>query len=327
MKFLQNISYKIISSLEKEFNFSKYLIPFEDDNIEVYIRENRNFVLCVNFTSLNSYINSNKIIHKFFLDKGIKYSLVNIFIVPSINGIENIYFQTEVYEEAIFIEENSGKIKNFNVHNVGLLNHIKDLCEGLSKNKKNSKNNYITIFIISLSIIIYFTLGTINGNITSIRDEVLLWAGAKMDILIQSGEYHRFILSSFIHKDFVQLLVGVITLFFSGSIVEKNIGKLNYVILILLGMIFGNLASYLFNFSNVLGVGLYVINYSLIGSLFILAFKYRYKVNKLFFIFIFLFIGINLVNSMFSRNIDNFGSLSSFIIGIVFTKLIYVLKK
>lgn len=327
MKFLQNISYKIISSLEKEFNFSKYLIPLEDDNIEVYIRENRNFVLCVNFTSLNSYINSNKIIHKFFLDKGIKYSLVNIFIVPSINGIENIYFQTEVYEEAIFIEENSGKIKNFNVHNVGLLNHIKDLCEGLSKNKKNSKNNYITIFIISLAIIIYFTLGTINGNITSIRDEVLLWAGAKMDILIQSGEYHRFILSSFIHKDFVQLLVGVITLFFSGSIVEKNIGKLNYVILILLGMIFGNLASYLFNFSNVLGVGLYVINYSLIGSLFILAFKYRYKVNKLFFIFIFLFIGINLVNSMFSRNIDNFGSLSSFIIGIVFTKLIYVFKK
>ncbi len=327
MKFLQNISYKIINSLEKEFDFSKYTISLEDDNIEVYVKENRDFVLCVNFTSLNSYINSNKTIHKFFSHKGIKYSLVNIFIVPSIIGIENIYFQTEVYEEAIFIEEGSGKIKNFNIHSIGLLNHIKDICEGVSKNKKNSKNNYITIFIISLAIIIYFTLGTINGNITSIRDEVLLWAGAKMDILIQSGEYHRFILSNFIHKDFVQLLVGVITLFFSGSIVEKNIGKLNYVILILLGMIFGNLASYLFNFSNVLGVGLYVINYSLIGSLFILAFKYRYKVNKLFFIFIFLFIGINLINSMFSHNIDNFGSLSSFIVGIVFTKLVYVFKK
>lgn len=326
MKFLQNISYKIISSIEKDFKFSKYTIDSGENEINVYMRENKDFVLCVNFTNLNSYINSNKAIHKFFSSKGIKYSLVNIFIVSSIQGIENTYFQTDVYEEAIFIEEETGKIKSFNVHSVGLLNHIKNICNG-SKKHKSHKNNHITMSIILLVILLYFILGTIAGDISSIRDEVLLWAGAKMDVLIKSGEYHRLFLSAFMHKNFVQLIVGIITLFFTGSIVEKNIGKLKYIILIFLGIFFGNFSSYVFNFSNVFGVGLYIINYALIGSLFILAFKHRHKVNKLFFIFIFSLIGINLVNSMFLTNIDNFGSLASFIIGIIFTKLIYSFKK
>ncbi len=327
MKFLQNISYKIISSIEKDFKFSKYTIDSRESSISVYVRENRDFVLCVNFTNLNSYINSNKAIHNFFYSKGIKYSLVNIFIVPSLEGIENTYFQTDVYEEAIFIEEETGKVKSFNIHSVGFLNHVKNICKGSQKKSTDYKNNHITMSIILFVILLYFIFGTISGDISSIRDEVLLWAGAKMDVLIKSGEYHRLFLSAFIHKNFVQLIVGIITLFFTGSIVEKNIGKLNYVILILLGIFFGNFASYVFNFSNVFGVGLYVINYALIGSLFILAFKHRHKVNKLFFIFVFSLIGINLINSMFLINIDNFGSLSSFIIGIIFTKLVYSFKK
>lgn len=330
MKVLRDIRSKIINDLEKEFKFSKSVI-YSDTykrNIEVYMKETSNFVLCINFTNLNSYINLNREIHSFFSLKGIKYNLVNIFFVPTIKDIENTYFQTEFYEEAIFIEESTGNIKSFNIHNVGFLNVIKNVVEGTSNKKRSKvKNNHLTIFLVSLSIIIYFILGTISGDIVSIRDEVLLWAGAKMDFLIETGEYNRIFMSPFLHKNFVQLIVGIITLFFTGSIVEKNIGKMNYIILIILGIFFGNFASYLVNFSNVFGVGLYVINYAIIGALFILAFKHRDKVNRLFFIFMFSFIGINLLNSMFSTNIDNFGSLASFISGIIFMKTLDLFKK
>ena len=329
MGAFKNIKSKIINSLEKEFNFSKRLVHSEEFNkdIEVYIKKNDNFVLCVNVASLNSYVDFNREICSFLNLNGMKYSLVNIFFVPSISDIENVYFQTEFYEEAIFIEEGTGKIKSFNVHNVGLLNVIKNMIEDSTKTKNFSKNNYLTIFIILISIVVYFIIGIVNENIVSIRDEVLLWAGAKMDVLIRSGEYSRIFTSPFLHKNFVQLLVGIITLFFTGSIVEKNIGKRSYVILLFLGIFFGNFISYLFNFANVLGVGLYVINYSMIGALFILAFRYRNKVNRLFFIFIFAFIILNVVNSVFLNNIDNVGSLASFITGIVFTKLLYSFKK
>lgn len=330
MKTLKNIKSRLVSNLEKEFKFSKNLIYSDtyQKNIEVYIKETPNFVLCVNFTNLNSYINLNREIHSFFNLKGIKYNLINIFFVPSLVNIENTYFQTEFYEESIFIEEATGDIKSFNIHNVGFLNIVKNLVEGNSiRGRKKVKNNHLTIFIVSLSIVIYFILGTIGGDITSIRDEVLLWAGAKMDFLIAAGEYNRIFMAPFLHKNFVQLVVSIITMFFTGSIVEKNIGKLSYLLLVILGIFFGNFISYLFNFSNVFGVGLYVVNYAIIGALFILAFKYKDKVNKLFFIFMFSFIVLNLLNSMFSKNMDNFGSLASFIVGILFMQILNLLKK
>ncbi len=325
MKVIQNIKLKIINSLEKELKFSKYVINSESygRDIEIYTRETKGFLQCINVSSLNSYINVNREIHSFFSLKGIKYNLINIFFLPSLDGVENTYFQTEFYEEAIFIEESTGKIKSFNIHSVGILNVISNIIEKSSrKNGVSSRNNYLTIGIITLTILVYFILGSISGDLFEIRDDVLLWAGGKMDVLIESGEYLRIFISPFLNKNFVQLIVGVITLFFTGSIVEKNIGKRKYLVLIFLGIFFGNFSSYLFNFSRVFGVGLYIINYSMIGALFILAFKHRNKVNKLFFIFMFSLIGINLLNSMFLNNIDNFGSLASFIVGIVFMKLV-----
>ena len=330
MEGLKNVKYKILSNLEKEHKFSKCLIHSESygREIEIYVRQTKDFVLCVHFTNLNSYITLNREIYSFFNLKGVQHNIINIFLVNTIDDVENTYFQTEFYEEAIFIEESTGRIKTFNVHNVGFLNVLKNIIEGkTNKNKIISKNNHLTITIISLCIFIYLMLGVINGDIVSIRDEILIWAGAKNDILIRSGEFRRLFMSAFIHKNFVQLIVGTVTLFFTGSIVEKNVGKINYLIIIILGIFFGNYISYLINFSNVFGVGLYVINYAMIGALFILAFKYREKVNKLFFIFIFSFIGINLLMSIFSNNIDNFGSLASFISGIIFMKIISIVKK
>ncbi len=324
----RDIKNRIIGVIEKEFNFSKYTIRSKDSfgDIEVYIREDKEFILCVSFVNLNSYININRYIHNFLTSKGIKYSLINIFIVSNLSEIESTYFQTEVYEEAIFIERSTGEIKSFNVHSLGLLNVLESVVKRDKKGKERYKNNYITVFLVLFTILVYFVIGAINGNLIYIRDEVLVWAGAKMDILIRSGEYNRIFMASFLHKNFVQLIVGVITLFFTGSIIEKNITKLGYVILVVLGMFVGNSTSYLFNFSNVFGVGLYVINYATMGALFILAFKYKNKVNRLFFIFMFSFIGINILNSMFLNNIDNFGSLASFVFGIVFMRVMDLLK-
>lgn len=328
MEVLKNIKTKILNTLEREFKFSKCLIHSKSYNkeFEVYIRQMDDFSLCVHFTTLNSYITLNREINSFFELQGIKYNLINVFIVNTIDDVESTYFQTEFYEEAIFIEESTGRIKTFNIHNVGFLNVLKNSIEGKSRKKIISKNNHLTITIITLSIFIYLVLGSINGSITSIRDEILVWAGAKMDILIKSGEYRRIFMSAFLHKDFIQLIVGTITLFFTGSIVEKNVGKINYLLIMFAGIFFGNFMSYLVNFSNVFGVGLYVVNYAMIGALFILAFKYREKVNKLFFIFIFSFIGINLLSGMILGNVDNFGSLVSFISGIVIMKVLTLAK-
>lgn len=330
MENTKNIKSVVINALEKELKLNKISIFSEsyNRNIDVYIKETRDYVLCINITTMNSYINLNREIHSYFSLQGIKYNLINLFFVNTLNGISNTYFQTEFYEEAIFIETSTGKIECFNVHSVGFLNTIKNIVENSSsKFKFKKKNNYFTMALILISISAYFILSAINGNMSSIKDEVLLWAGGKLDPLIESGDYFRIFISPFLHKNFVQLLVGIITLFFIGSIVEKNTSKLQFIVLIILGIFFGNFISYLINFSSVFEVGLYTINYALIGAVFILAFKYRERVNKLFFIFIFCFIGLNILNSMFLSNIDNFGSLASFITGLIYMKIIDIIKR
>ncbi|BAK80790.1 rhomboid family intramembrane serine protease [Candidatus Arthromitus sp. SFB-rat-Yit] len=331
MKKVRNIKNILISYFEKEINLNKLILPFEEHNkeINIYIKEINDYILCINFTSLTSYINENRYIDSYFGSRGIKCNIINIFVVDDLENVKNTYFQSELYEEAIFINQKSGEIECFNVHSVGFLNIIKNVVEkSYTRFFSRGKNNHLTMFIILISIIIYFIIGNINGNIVSIRDEVLLWAGGKIDPYIRDGEYMRIFISPFLHKNFLQLLVGVITLFFAGSIVEKNISKVNYIILIICGIFFGNFSSYLLNFSKVFGVGLYVINYCLIGALFILAFKYKSRVNRLFFVFIFSFIVLNLLNSVFlSNNIDNIGSLASFIVGLVFMKGIDLINR
>lgn len=331
MKKVRNIKNILISSFEKELNLNKLSIYSEVHNREIhlYVKDVKDYILCIAFVSLNSYISINRCIDSYFVSKGVKYNIINIFIVDDLSNIRDTYFQSELYEEAIFIDQKSGKLECFNVHSVGFLNILRNVLEKpYYKFISKSKNNHLTMFIILVSIIVYFIMGNINGDIVSIRDEVLLWAGGKMDPYIQSGEYMRIFIAPFLHKNFLQLLVGIITLFFTGSIVEKNIGKIKYLILIILGIFFGNFSSYLLNFSKVFGVGLYVINYTLIGALFVLAFKYKSKVNKLFFVFMFSFIALNLLNSVFlSNNIDNIGSLVSFIFGLIFMRGIDLIKK
>ena len=83
------------------------------------------------------------------------------------------------------------------------------------------KSNHLTMFIILISIIVYFIMGNINGDIVSIRDEVLLWAGGKMDPYIQSGEYMRIFISPFYIKIFA-IISWDYNIIFTGSIVEKK---------------------------------------------------------------------------------------------------------
>ena len=98
MRISRDIKRRIVNTIEKEFKFIRCWIHSDEVQlgIEVYIRENANFVLCVSFTTLNSYINNNRCIYNFFSSKGIKYNLVNVFIVPTIDEIENTYFGKEL---------------------------------------------------------------------------------------------------------------------------------------------------------------------------------------------------------------------------------------
>ncbi len=121
MKRVRNIKNILISSFENEINLNKLSIYSEAHNREIYlyVKEVKDYVLCIAFASLNSYISMNRCIDSYFSSKGIKYNIINIFIVGDLSNVRDAYFQSELYEEAIFIDQKSGEIECFNVHSVG----------------------------------------------------------------------------------------------------------------------------------------------------------------------------------------------------------------
>ena len=75
---------------------------------------------------------------------------------------------------------------------------------------------------------------------------------------IKRGEKIRYISSGFLHVDSTHLIVNMFTLFFFTDAVIFRVGEINFLIIYLISLIFGNWLTYRFNINN--------LNYSAVGA-------------------------------------------------------------
>ena len=75
---------------------------------------------------------------------------------------------------------------------------------------------------------------------------------------IKRGEKVRYVSSGFLHVDSTHLIVNMFTLFFFTDAVIFRVGEINFLIIYLISLIFGNWLTYRFNINN--------LNYSAVGA-------------------------------------------------------------
>ena len=75
---------------------------------------------------------------------------------------------------------------------------------------------------------------------------------------IKRGEKIRYISSGFLHVDTTHLIVNMFTLYFFVDAVIFRVGEINFLIIYLTSLIFGNWLTYRFNSNN--------LNYSAVGA-------------------------------------------------------------
>ena len=75
---------------------------------------------------------------------------------------------------------------------------------------------------------------------------------------IKKGEKIRYISSGFLHVDYTHLFVNMFTLYFFVDAVIFQVGDINFLIIYLASLIFGNWLTYRFNSNN--------FNYSAVGA-------------------------------------------------------------
>jgi rhomboid protease GluP len=161
-----------------------------------------------------------------------------------------------------------------------------------------------TYVLIALQLAVFVWL-EVNGGSTN--TSTLIKYGAKVNVLIEQGEWWRLITPIFLHIGFMHLLMNSLALYFLGTTVERIFGKSRFLIIYIFAGFTGFIASFLF--SSNLSAGASGAIFGCFGAL--LYFGVMYP--KLFFrtmgMNIIVVLGINLAFGFSATGIDNAGHL------------------
>jgi rhomboid protease GluP len=194
---------------------------------------------------------------------------------------------------------------------------------GVGRREEMTKS-IVTYVIITLNIMTYIVTSYFSGNIFDSNLNVLIFMGAKVNSLIDSGQYYRLFTCMFLHAGIIHLAVNMYSLYIMGTFIEKIYGKIKYVIIYFVSGIISSAFSYVFSPS--ISVGASGAIFGLLGASLVFALKMKRQVGRGFIVNIMFVIIMNLMIGFSVANVDNFGHLGGLIGGISITWLLGKMK-
>lgn len=120
----------------------------------------------------------------------------------------------------------------------------------MSANKPNFfKNNQwriVTLSLVMINVVIFLLEVIASGFSINISGQVLVDMGAMYTPYVQSfGDLYRFVTPMFLHMDLMHLGFNMVALYSVGGVLERVLGKGNFILLYFIGGITGNVVSYI----------------------------------------------------------------------------------
>ena len=170
---------------------------------------------------------------------------------------------------------------------------------------------FMTVGLIVIMVLVYGAM-TLAGGSTNVN--VLITFGAKLNALIQQGEWWRLVTPIFLHIGFTHILMNMITLYFVGMQIEAAFGHTRFLALFLVSGIGGNIAS--FCFSNSLSAGASTAIFGLFGAFMMLgeSFWQNPVIRQLAQTFL-AFVVMNILFDLFAPGIDLAGHIGGLAAG------------
>lgn len=170
---------------------------------------------------------------------------------------------------------------------------------------------FMTVGLIVIMVLVYGAM-TLDGGSTNVN--VLITFGAKLNALIQQGEWWRLFTPIFLHIGFTHILMNMITLYFVGIQIEAAFGHTRFLVLFLVAGIGGNVAS--FCFSNSLSAGASTAIFGLFGAFMMLgeSFWQNPVIRQLTQTFL-AFVVMNILFDLFAPGIDLAGHIGGLVAG------------
>lgn len=187
------------------------------------------------------------------------------------------------------------------------------------------KKPWATYIIMGINILVFMITAFLSKNIMTSNISVLIYLGAKVNVLISSGEYYRLITCMFLHAGLLHISLNMYSLYIIGPLVERVYGRVKYISIYFIAGIVASLFSYIF--SNDISIGASGAIFGLLGATLIFAITIKKTVGKDFYINILQVMAVNLIIGFSIPNIDNYAHIGGILGGIVMGKFFEVNKK
>ena len=103
----------------------------------------------------------------------------------------------------------------------------------------------VTLALIAVNVLVFATEVLLSGMRFEVPTPVLVEMGAMYAPLVQAGELFRLFTPMFLHMDLMHLGFNMVALFSVGEVLERVLGRGNFLALYFVGGITGNAVSYM----------------------------------------------------------------------------------
>jgi len=133
---------------------------------------------------------------------------------------------------------------------------------------KPAQVTYVLVIIIFLTFALEYSAGVLQNPFRLVR------FGANAPLLFSEGQYYRLVTANFLHGGWLHLTLNSMALYSIGSVVERLLGSMRFIILYLLTGVSGAFVSVLFAQAP-LSVGASTAIFGVLGGLLMLNLRYR----------------------------------------------------
>ena len=102
----------------------------------------------------------------------------------------------------------------------------------------------VTLALIAVNVLVFATEVLLSGMRFEVPTPVLVEMGAMYAPLVQAGELFRLFTPMFLHMDLMHLGFNMVALYSVGEVLERVLGRGNFLLLYFVGGITGNAVSY-----------------------------------------------------------------------------------
>ena len=182
----------------------------------------------------------------------------------------------------------------------------------------------ITISLIAINVIIYFILEFMGTTESAVF--MMEYGAVYPPYIIERGEYWRFFTATLMHFGFQHLLNNMVMLGAAGTILERALGKIKYLVLYFIAGIGGCVLSFL----QMMHSGDYAVAagasgsiYGIIGALAWILILHKGRYESMTGRGMIMMILLSLYYGASTGDVDNWGHIGGFIVGFLLSIIFY----